>query len=71
MYHGCTECEGGLGHDPDYPSGTLFSEPFPPAAIATRTPEAIFAAGVFRLFHVMTMKMGACVSGVPASSTAR
>lgn len=58
LYHVCSECEGGLGRDPDYPTGTLFAEPFPPAALENRTPEETFAAGVLRLFQVMAMKMG-------------
>lgn len=58
LFHVCTECEGGIGRDPEYPTGTLFAEPFPPAALANRTPEETFAAGVLRLFQVMAMKMG-------------
>lgn len=40
------------------PDGTLFGEPFPPAALANRTAEEIFAAGVFRLRQVTVMKLG-------------
>lgn len=43
---------------PGHPKGSLFGEPFPPAAVADRTPEEIFAAGVFRLLEVIEMKRG-------------
>lgn len=58
LYQVCTECEGGLGGLPGNPPGALFGEPFPPAAIGDRTPEEIFAAGVFRLLQVLEMKRG-------------
>lgn len=58
LYQVCTECEGGLGGTPGHPKGSLFGEPFPPAAVAGRSPEEIFAAGVFRLLQVIEMKRG-------------
>lgn len=58
LYHHCTECDGAFGFDHDHPSGVLFGEPLPPSALANRTPEEVFAAGVFRLFQVLTMKVG-------------
>jgi DNA-binding transcriptional ArsR family regulator len=58
LYHRCTECEGGLQHSSQYPEGTLFAEPLPPAALWNRTPEELFAAGIFRLLQVMSLKLG-------------
>ena len=57
LYHVCTECDGGLSAG-QLSDGTLFGEPFPPAAPANRTAEEIFAAGVFRLRQVTVMKLG-------------
>lgn len=58
LYHLCTECEGAFGGLEDYPSGALFAEPIPPAALENRTAEEIFAAGVFMLQAIFSMKMG-------------
>ncbi|MFB6295706.1 MAG: hypothetical protein ABEH66_02560 [Halobacteriales archaeon] len=57
LSHVCTECEGGF-EDTVRTGGLLFSEPFPPAALSDRTPEEIFAAGVFKLLQVFVMKLG-------------
>lgn len=64
LYHVCTACSGGLkGYVDGYPSGTLFAEPFPAAALGDRTPEAVFAAGVFALVQSMRTKAGGLCPG--------
>lgn len=58
LYHRCTECSGGFGDVVGNPSGVLFAEPFPPAALAGRTPQQVFAAGVFSLLQAVATKAG-------------
>lgn len=58
LYHVCTECDGGFGHWSDTPEGMLFGEPFPATALKNRTPEELFAAGMFRLHQISQMKAG-------------
>lgn len=72
LYQICTECTGASNVDERFPDGFLFGEPFPPAALSKRSPRDIFAAGVFRLLQVATMKIGGLCprcSGVVESST--
>jgi hypothetical protein len=45
LHHCCTECAGGFGDIAAQPEGVLFAEPFPPAALAGRSPEGVFATG--------------------------
>jgi hypothetical protein len=72
LYHRCTDCARGLPEHPESaPEGVLFGQPFPPAALENRTPEELFAASVFRLVQVVTMKDGGLCprcSGVVESS---
>lgn len=58
LYHLCTECEGGVPDAQTDFTGVLFVEPFSPAGVSNRTPEELFAAGVFRLLQALTMKLG-------------
>ena len=53
----CTNCEGEF-EDTVRSGGLLFSEPIPPAGVSGRTPEEIFAVGVFRLLQVRLMLLG-------------
>lgn len=57
LSHICLECDGGF-EDVVQSGGLLFTEPFASAALADRTPEEIFAAGVFQLLQVFVMKLG-------------
>lgn len=71
LYHVCTECDGGFEPGNEYPRGVLFAEPFPAAALANRTPEEVFAAGVFKLLQATRSKMGGlcpqCASAVEST----
>lgn len=70
LYYACTECEGFVGSGEKQPEGILFSQAFPPAGIANRTPEEVFEAGVFRMLQGFRSKIaGVCphCSGVVTS----
>jgi hypothetical protein len=46
VYHVCTEC-GGYFESDEYPEGTLWGKSFPPAGVAHRDPEDLFATLTF------------------------
>ena len=46
VYHVCTEC-GGHFQSEGYPEGTLWGKSFPPAGVAHRSPEELFATLTF------------------------
>jgi hypothetical protein len=46
VYHVCTEC-GGHFQSEEYPEGTLWGKSFPPAGVAHRSPEELFATLTF------------------------
>jgi hypothetical protein len=46
VYHVCTECGGHFESD-EYPEGTLWGKSFPPAGVAHRSPEELFATLTF------------------------
>lgn len=46
VYHVCTEC-GGQFQSEEYPDGTLWGKSFPPAGLAHRSPEELFATLTF------------------------
>jgi hypothetical protein len=46
VYHACTECDGSFESD-EYPDGTLWGTSFPPAGVAHRDPEELFATLTF------------------------
>lgn len=71
LYHVCRECDGGFTKGSDAPDGLLFSEPFPEAALADRTPEELYAVGVTRLVQSVATKLSGlctqCASAIDAT----
>jgi hypothetical protein len=58
LYYCCTECEGFVQGGEDLPTGILFSQAVPPAALSNRSLEAVFATSVLRLLQSFATKMG-------------
>jgi len=58
LYYACTECEGFVGGGENEPEGILFSQAFPPAGVANRTPDEVFETAVFRMLQEFRAKIG-------------